>query len=181
MEDGGQTAAEPPSPGGPAHPRSPELAIDIVDERGLTSQAQRAWLRDRAAAALAPLGCAGEVRARIVDDAEMSGAHLRWSGVAGTTDVLTFDLAEGAGARGGALDVDLLLCADEAARQASGRGFTLERELLLYLVHGVLHCLGHDDHDEADAARMHAEEDRLLEAAGVGATYAVAAGRGAGS
>ena len=109
----------------------------------------------------------------------MAEAHQRWSGVSGTTDVLTFDLAEGRSAGGEALDVDLLLCADEARRQADARGFPIERELLLYLVHGVLHCLGHDDHDEDAFARMHAEEDRLLEAAGVGATYGVDAG-GAG-
>ncbi|VAX42159.1 hypothetical protein MNBD_PLANCTO03-1432, partial [hydrothermal vent metagenome] len=82
-------------------------------------------------------------------------------------------LCESPGREGQPLDVDLLLCVDEARRQAEARGFTIERELLLYLVHGVLHCLGYDDHTEADAARMHAEEDRLLEAAGVGATYAL--------
>jgi probable rRNA maturation factor len=162
----------------PRHP--PTLAIDFVDDRSLTSPAQRAWLADRACAALAARGgVRGEVRARIVGDAEMAEAHQRWSGVSGTTDVLTFDLAEGRSAGGEALDVDLLLCADEARRQADARGFPIERELLLYLVHGVLHCLGHDDHDEDAFARMHAEEDRLLEAAGVGATYGVDAG-GAG-
>jgi probable rRNA maturation factor len=78
------------------------------------------------------------------------------------------------------LDVDLLVCADEAGRQAELRGFTVERELLLYIVHGVLHCLGFDDHNETDSARMHAEEDRLLAAAGVGATYAPAEPMGEG-
>jgi len=43
---------------------------------------------------------------------------------------------------------------------------------LLYVVHGVLHCLGHDDHDEAGYASMHALEDRVLYAIGVGATFA---------
>jgi probable rRNA maturation factor len=167
MEASGSTPAEPPSPGGPAA----SLSVDIVDDRGLLDPARRRWLRERAIAALGPLDTGGEVRARIVDDAEMAGAHQRWSGVAGTTDVLTFDLRE-AGPGAGPLDVDLLICADQARRQAEARGFAVERELLLYIVHGVLHCLGHDDHDEAAAARMHAEEDRLLEAAGVGATYA---------
>src|SRR6185369_8183115 len=96
---------------------------------------------------------------RVVGDEEMAAAHQRFSGVAGTTDVLTFDLTEA----GGALDVDLLVCFDEASRQAASRGHGVERELLLYVVHGVLHCLGHDDHEEAAAARMHAEEDRVLE------------------
>lgn len=167
MDDADSTSAEPPSQGGEAS----TLSIDVVDDRGALARQARLWLADRARAALAPLGVAGEVRARIVDDAAMTAAHQRWSGVPGTTDVLTFDLREDPG---DPLDVDLLVCIDEAARQAEARALPPERELLLYLIHGVLHCLGHDDHDEAQAARMHAEEDRLLEAAGIGATFTVA-------
>jgi probable rRNA maturation factor len=113
----------------------------------------------------------GEVRGRIVGDDEMAEAHMQWLDIPGTTDVLTFDLREHDDLP---LDVDLLLCFDEASRQAAERGLRPEHELLLYTVHGVLHCLGHDDHTEADAARMHAEEDRLLEAAGVGPIFAAA-------
>ena len=98
----------------------------------------------------------------------MAGAHQRYAGVSGTTDVLTFDLAESGAGR---LDADLLVCFDEAARQAAGRGHDVATELLLYIVHGVLHCLGQDDHDPAAASRMHAEEDRVLEAIGVGRVY----------
>lgn len=166
MEDDGSTAAEPPSPGAD----TATLSIEIVDDRGLADERVRRWLSERASLALKPLGCTGEVRVRLLDDAGMAAAHGRWLGIPETTDVLTFDLAEGQGG----LDVDLLLCADEARRQAGARGLSVERELLLYLIHGVLHCLGHDDHDEVGAARMHAEEDRLLEAAGIGATFAVA-------
>lgn len=141
----------------------------------MTDDRARRWVAERAGLALRPLGCSGEVRVRVVADAEMAEAHERWSGVPGTTDVLTFDLREGGK---GPLDVDLLVCADEAARQARARGIPAERELLLYVIHGVLHCLGYDDHDEPGAARMHAQEDRLLEAAGIGATYAVAPSHG---
>lgn len=126
------------------------------------------WLVARLDRALAMLGPTGEVRVRIVDDESMAAAHQQFSGVAGTTDVLTFDLSEGGRTE---LDVDILVCRDEAARQAAARGHEAQRELLLYMIHGVLHCLGHDDHDEAAAARMHAEEDRVLEAIGVGRTF----------
>ena len=40
-------------------------------------------------------------------------------------------------------------------------GHRVERELLLYCVHGLLHCLGHDDHDEAGWRAMHAREDEI--------------------
>jgi probable rRNA maturation factor len=132
----------------------------------------RAWVSERGAAAIERLGSAGEVRVRLVGDAEMASAHERHCGVPGTTDVITFDLTDGASARGAALDVDLLVCVDEAERQARTRGHALRSEVLLYLVHGVLHCLGHDDHAEDEAAAMHAREDEVLRAIGVGATYA---------
>ncbi|MAC20925.1 MAG: rRNA maturation RNase YbeY [Phycisphaerae bacterium] len=106
------------------------------------------------------------VSIRVVGDVEMDAAHRRWCDVPGTTDVLTFESRED-----GDLEIDLLLCLDEANRRAMEYGHGVERELLLYAVHGVLHCLGHDDCEEEDRARMHREEDRLLAAVGVGAVY----------
>lgn len=142
------------------------------------TSASRRWLSEHAAAAARLLAVAGEVRVRVVGDTEMAAAHERYSGVPGTTDVLTFDLRDDPAA-GGPLDTDILVCIDEARRQAAARGLSVERELLLYIVHGVLHCLGFDDHDEAAHRAMHDEEDRVLEAIGVGRTFAApAAGEG---
>lgn len=147
----------------------------MVDETGRLTSGDDTNLRATVAKALAHLGCEGEVRIRVVDDEAMASAHQRWSGVEGTTDVLTFDL----GTEGTRLDADLIVCLDEARRQAGERGHEPWRELLLYVVHGVLHCLGHDDHDEDRAARMHQVEDETLEAIGVGRTYAVGSRDGA--
>jgi probable rRNA maturation factor len=164
MEDDDSRSAEPPSPGA----TEPPLSILLLDDGGLLGPERCAWVDRHALAALASL-TVGEVRVRVVGDGPMAEAHRRWAGVGGTTDVLTFDLRDPGD---GPLDVDLLVCFDEAARQASARGHGPEREVLLYIVHGVLHCLGYDDHDEAGAERMHAEEDRLLGLAGVGPVYA---------
>lgn len=130
-----------------------------------------AWFGDRFDRVLTELGCTGEARLAIVGDHAMAREHERSMGVCGTTDVITFDLTDGASAQDSVLDVDLLLCADEAERRATERGIPMERELLLYALHGVLHCLGYDDHDDAAYAEMHAREDEVLEAIGVGATF----------
>jgi len=157
-----------PAPGG-SHPCDVTTAtLDVIDPRGLLDTDALAWVRARGRDALAALGLPGEVRARLVDDDEMSREHEAHLGDPTTTDVMTFDLAEAPGT----LDADLLVCVDEAARQASARGHAVEREVLLYIVHGVLHCAGENDTDEASSARMHAREDELLEAAGVGPVYA---------
>ena len=129
----------------------------------------------------AELGVGGEVRVRVVGDGEMASAHVAWCGVEGTTDVITMDLREPAGsaARDGEIDADLIVCADEAARQAGARGTSVDDEVVLYVVHGLLHCMGHDDHDEAGYAAMHAREDAVLAAIGVGTVFGRAA-RGGG-
>jgi probable rRNA maturation factor len=153
--------------------------VQVVDARGELTATEVRELTDLLTRALGVLGATGELRVRLVGDEEMSALHERHSGVPGTTDVLTFDLSEGAGAGERVLDADVVLCVDEARRRAAELGHTPARELLLYGVHAALHCLGHDDHDEAGAARMHAEEDRVLTAIGVGAVYAARAKAGA--
>jgi probable rRNA maturation factor len=149
------------------------VAVEIVDHGRLLQGPVLGVLlgHARAAVAAAAGDRGGEVRVRLVDDAAMAVAHERYSGIPGTTDVLTFDLSGGRTAGGGDLDVDILACVDEARRQAGHHGHAPERELLLYILHGVLHCLGHDDHDAGGFERMHAEEDRVLEAIGVGPVF----------
>ena len=148
--------------------------VDVAAPLALLEPKPRQWLETLAAKALDLLHAAGEVRVRVVDDIEMASAHEEFAGVAGTTDVLTFDLAEPGSTD---LDADILVCVDEAKRQAAARNHAPERELLLYIIHGVLHCRGHDDHDPEAATRMHAEEDRILSALGVGSTFAPEARR----
>lgn len=150
------------------------MAIDLVDRHGALGAEAGAWVVSAALRALAPLGCTGEVRVGVVGDVEMARAHEEFLDVAGTTDVLTFDASEPGPDGRPVLDVDIMVCLDEARRQGASHGHAPERELLLYVVHGVLHCLGFDDHDEEAAAAMHRREDELLSAAGVGATYAPA-------
>src|SRR5690606_17671934 len=148
--------------------------IDILDPNQSLAPAGLRWLAETSRSAAAALGATGEVRVRIVDDAEMDRAHRQYKGIAGTTDVLTFDLSDHQpGDAGTPVRVaHIRVCADEAARQAAKRAVDLRTELLLYIVHGMLHCLGHDDLTPEDAAAMHRREDEVLTAIGVGPVYA---------
>jgi probable rRNA maturation factor len=158
--------------GSPEPDPEPDSCVEVLDPARLLDPAALRWLISRSIAAMAAINATGQVRARIVNDAEMAAAHERYSGIAGTTDVLTFDLRDSASpSPGDPLDVDLWICVDEARRHAADLGHTVERELLLYIIHGILHCSGFDDHEEDDHRAMHAEEDRILEAIGVGATF----------
>lgn len=172
--------AEPPGPRPSVLGTDQECSIEVEDATGRLSGGLVAWIGDRAGAAATFLGCTGEVRVRIVDDVAMSAAHERHLGDASTTDVMTFDMADGAAARTGVLDTDILVCLDEAERQGSLRGHASQFEVLLYIVHGILHCVGHDDRTRAGARAMHAREDEVLTAIGVGVVYRAGDGGGDG-
>ena len=96
--------------------------------------------------------------------ARLNRAHL---GHSGSTDVLSFDLTGG----GAPLVAQIVVCSDAAQREGRRRGHGAQKELLLYVAHGLLHLLGYDDRTAAEARRMHAREDELLDAFGVGPVY----------
>jgi len=118
-------------------------------------------------AALAGAG-RGTLTVAVVDERVMGEMHARYHGGTGTTDVLTFDHRDH---RDAPLEADVVVCIDEATRQAVARGHDTRDEILLYAVHGLLHLMGYDDHDPQSAAAMHTREDELLTAAGVGTIY----------
>lgn len=132
------------------------------------------WLEEHLARIAAIAGVdEGRICVAVVDDMEMARLHDRYKGVAGTTDVLTFDMRSRAEEP---LDVDVVVCRDEAARHAARRGHDTRNELLLYAVHGLLHVTGYDDIDPEGAQAMHRREDELLTAAGFAPVYEAARG-----
>ncbi len=126
------------------------------------------WLEEHTIAVLCYLQKENsEVSVRVVKDTEMSALHVKHSGVEGTTDVLTFDH----GSKEHSLYADIAICVDVAEREAKKRNHALKNELLLYIVHGMLHCCGFDDHEDSSHKLMHAEEDKILSAIGVGCVW----------
>jgi len=98
----------------------------------------------------------------LVGDAEIAALAARYGRPPRATDVLSFPLAEGPGARhAGAALGDVVISLDTAKRQARRRRVPLERELRDLLVHGVLHVLGMDHMRAADRVRMRALEKHL--------------------
>ena len=101
-----------------------------------------------------------EIDVAVLDDRRMARLNREYLGHGGTTDVLSFDLSE-PGGRG--VCAQIVVCGDEARRQARRRGIGVQRELLLYVLHGLLHVLGYDDRTAADAETIRARQDELLE------------------
>jgi probable rRNA maturation factor len=178
-DDGSSTDADNPpertEPPASAVLPAPEALHDRIEVQELPGGDARGprvdvqWLHDRLAAALVhvtrPLG---QITVTIVGDEKMRSLNRTHRQVPDTTDVLSFEQS----ATDEPIEADIVVCADEAARRAAEMEHPIEQELLLYALHGVLHCAGFNDRTDEDFEAMHAEEDRILTAIGVGPTFA---------
>ncbi len=108
-----------------------------------------------------------ELCLKLVDEPTIAEYNKRWLGNEGPTDVLSFPMDElrpgdeGDPHEAGILG-DLLLCPQYAAGQAPTYHRTVEDELDLLTIHGILHLLGYD-HGEPDTEQeMFTLQARLL-------------------
>jgi probable rRNA maturation factor len=140
------------------------LALDVLRAQGVRGLAELSML--------------------FVTEAEITGLNERYMGKTGPTDVLSFPidaeladvvLSAPSPSRGpdrappdlGDMPIllgDVVICPSVAARQASEHAGTVDDELALLVVHGVLHVLGHDHADEDERSAMRAREVELLQA-----------------
>ena len=97
-----------------------------------------------------------------VSAAELAEMHGTFLDDPTETDVITFDLRDPDLVDAPGPDGELYVSLERARSEARLRGVQLERELLLYVVHGALHLCGLDDHDEADRSSMRAAEGRIM-------------------
>jgi len=116
--------------------------------------------REEAAAAV-------ELSIAVVELAEMTELNVRFREKEGPTDVLSFPCDDPCAVVGPDEPVtlgDVVIAPEVAERQAAEYGHTVEEELNLLLVHGVLHLLGYDHETDEDAEVMQARERTLLQA-----------------
>ncbi len=106
-----------------------------------------------------------EFGVHLVGERAMARLNWQWLRHEGSTDVVTFDHGEGAlsGPRRTArLHGECFISVDDAVRQAAEFGTSPDAELVRYVVHGVLHLLGHDDLESGARRTMKRAENRLV-------------------
>lgn len=145
-----------------ARPPMESTALPIDTER---------W-RSLAAQTLESEGADGELTLTFVGVDEIAELNAEHMGVQGATDVLSFPLddvpAERAPVGTAAVEGvpvllgDVVISPAVAAAQFADHAGSLDDEIALLVVHGVLHILGHDHLAADEAARMRARERDLL-------------------
>ena len=111
-----------------------------------------------------------ELTVLFVDDAEMAAYNKRFLDRTGPTDVLAFPVEElmpgvvpEVDRRGPPLMIgDVIIAPSYVRRQAENYEVTLDDEMTLMLVHGILHLLGYDHQDDGDAEQMETRETELM-------------------
>lgn len=111
-------------------------------------------------------GCGLHLEVVFVDAEEIRSVNRRFLGRKGLTDVIAFPMADSFDAPGESILGEVVVCVEKAIAEAKRRKLPIDREVLLYAVHGTLHLLGYDDHASADIRRMRAAESEALRSAG---------------
>ncbi|MBI3332719.1 MAG: rRNA maturation RNase YbeY [Candidatus Omnitrophica bacterium] len=101
----------------------------------------------------------GTLSILLADDRQMARLNERWMGEAGPTDVLSFPMDQGKKRLAGPVILgDVAISVETAARRAGPRVF---EEAGRYLIHGLLHLIGHDHVRLRDRRRMNQQARRL--------------------
>ena len=100
-----------------------------------------------------------EISLAFVDNPTIHRLNQRYLQHDEPTDVLSFPLSEPGAKK---LQGELVIGVEVAQAQALERGHDIQAELALYVIHGVLHLCGHDDHGEREAAAMRERERHYL-------------------
>lgn len=147
--------------------------IDVEVAARFRGTIDEAWLRGVVARVLAAEGVSSAGAGVVVTgDAAVRDLNRCYRGEDAPTDVLSFSQSEDGGefvlppgqpARLG----DIVISLPAARRQAKQAGHSLEREVALLLIHGLLHLLGYDHATDAEARVMESRQAALLTSLGV--------------
>jgi probable rRNA maturation factor len=165
-----------------------EIAIE-ADEEWDSSRSWDELVRRAAEAAVSESDFPGlatserpvELSVRLTCDERVRALNAQWRGKDKPTNVLSFpmlgedDLRAATFAGPELLLGDIILALGICEAEAADKGVSVEQHATHLIVHGTLHLLGCDHHDDDEAADMEAREVRALGRLGIANPYEVAA------
>jgi probable rRNA maturation factor len=138
----------------------------IIVNRQRTKKIKARLLKQIAETLLADLKIKeAELGINLVGEKEMTELNWKFLRHKGSTDVITFDHQKPEVRRQKSelqLHGEIFTCVDEAISQAKQFKTNWQSEIVRYIIHGILHLLGHDDLKSKLRNKMKCAENRLL-------------------
>ena len=107
-----------------------------------------------------------EVSILFTDDKFIRSLNNKYRGIDKSTDVLSFSLWEGSvktpEAESDKLLGDIIISVETAQRQADNLNHSMEKELTVLLIHGLLHLTGYAHEEDKDYKIMREKESEIL-------------------
>jgi len=97
-----------------------------------------------------------------VDNNEIKRLNKKYFDSDDVTDVIAFPLNN----HNNSLNGEIVVSVETAVDTAIKEDVDVEGEIVLYVVHGLLHLLGYSDVNREDAIIMHEKESKILKALG---------------
>lgn len=136
--------------------------------RGSATAPQRRAISQAALAALADQQVSsGQLAIAISGRQRMQDLNREFANVDHPTDVLSFPDGSADPQTGRTYLGDVVICLPIAREQAAAASHSVETELALLTIHGVLHLLGHDHAQPANRQRMWQAQSRILGELGI--------------
>jgi probable rRNA maturation factor len=102
----------------------------------------------------------GWINICFVNDRRIKEFNAKYLNTKSSTDVLAFNLSDKN--KPGIILADILISTQTALKQARIYGTTADQELSLYVVHGLLHILGFNDHTCSQTKLMRKKESQYV-------------------
>ncbi len=135
-----------------------EYAAPTISTRSI-KQAAQTVLRHQSAR--------GDLTVVLADDARLQKLNHDYLGIDAATDVLSFPASEADPETGTPYLGDILISIPRADEQSRSAGHSLQSEVQLLVVHGVLHLLGYDHADAEEKSKMWKAQAEILESLGL--------------
>jgi probable rRNA maturation factor len=97
-----------------------------------------------------PLTVIDSLEVSIVSDAEIAKVHEKFMDDPSPTDVITFDYGE------------IISSVETALRASNNMDFSVEQELTLYIIHGMLHLAGYRDGTREEFNQITELQEKIL-------------------